>query len=120
MLFNFGLRSSLLLIFFVHGMVFALAWKAVVMRFPGQNLSLVTLINTGKADPLRQTRQMADVVLGLQSEKEAFATQPAETGDFVAVEDILGTYLKERNFSFRFVELEKELYLKRVGRNDIK
>lgn len=42
------------------------AWKATVLRFPRENLSLVTLTNTGKSIPSTQTRQMADILLGLE------------------------------------------------------
>jgi len=96
------------------------AWKAMTMRFPDRHLSLVTLINTGKADAAMQTRQMADVLLGLEEEEPSFATQPAAVGDSVAVKDILGTYLLGHNSSFQFVQAADTLYLKRLGRNDIK
>ncbi len=96
------------------------AWKSMFMRFPEQNLSVVTLINTGKADPAMQTRQMADVLLGLDTEEVPFSTLPEAVGDFVDGEEILGVYLLGQNTSFQFVQSDGELYLKRFGRNDIR
>lgn len=96
------------------------AWKAVVLRFPGEMLAIVTMINTGKADPATQTWQMADVLLNRAPGAVNFPTQPAAPGPFVPVEEALGIYLNESAFSFRFVEQEGDLYLKRWGRNDIR
>lgn len=96
------------------------AWKATTVRFPSQNISIVTLTNTGKAIPSMQTRQMADVVLGIENTKETFLTKPQAVGSFVSVEDILGIYQNENDFTFQFEKRNDELFLIRFGRNDIK
>jgi len=94
------------------------AWKASFVRFPEAELAVVTLINTGKADPYAQTKQMADIVLDLPTALGQFATEPVEVGKYLAESDIVGTYLDENNTSFQFVLQDEALYLKRLGRND--
>lgn len=96
------------------------AWKAVFMRFPDKNISIVTMINTGKADPMMQTRQMADVILDLKNVTNKYPTQPATVGSYVTEKDLLGIYLNDASFRFEFLEKDQELYLRRPGRNDIK
>ena len=95
------------------------AWKATVIRFPEKNISLVTLTNTGKSIPSAQTRQMADVLFELQSDKEYLTTKPKAVGKYVSEEEILGTYLTESDFAFTFDKIEGKIILKRSGRNDI-
>ncbi len=95
------------------------AWKATVLRFPGNKLSFITLTNTGKSIPSMQTRQMADLLLFTQSSTASYLTQPAAVGKYVCETDITGTYLTDNNFSFEFSIDKGVLYLKRVGRNDI-
>ena len=96
------------------------AWKATVIRFPSKNTSIVTLTNTGKATPNTQTRQMADVVFNLKSNASYLVTKPAKIGSFVSEEDMLGTYQTDDNFTFQFEKRDTILYLKRIGRNDVK
>lgn len=96
------------------------AWKATVIRFPAKNISIVTLTNTGKVTPNTQTRQMADVVLGLKDDAKYFVTKPAKTGSFISVDEIIGTYQTTNNFTFQFEKRDSILYLKRIGRNDVK
>jgi len=95
------------------------AWKATVIRFPGRRLSLLTLTNTGKSIPAMQTRQMADVVLQLQSDAAYLVTQPARVGNFVSDDEIIGTYLTPGDFAFRFEKKNNAIFLKRNGRNDV-
>jgi len=96
------------------------AWKATVIRFPNKNISIVTLTNTGKVTPNTQTRQMADVVLNLKDNASYLVTKPAKVGPFIREEDMIGTYLTDNNFAFQFEKEDSVLYLKRVGRNDVK
>jgi CubicO group peptidase (beta-lactamase class C family) len=96
------------------------AWKATVIRFPGKNISIVTLTNTGKSTPNTQTRQMADVVFNLKDNASYLVTKPSKVGSFISEEDMIGTYLTDNNFTFQFEKRDSNLYLKRIGRNDVK
>lgn len=95
------------------------AWKATVIRFPENNISIITLTNTGKSIPYNQTRQMADVIFDLKSEGTYFVTKPTSIGKYVREEEILGTYLTESDFAFTFEKIDSKIFLKRVGRNDV-
>ena len=95
------------------------AWKATVLRFPDRRLSMITLTNTGKSIPARQTRQMADIVFGLKDDAQYLVTTPEKIGPYVSEDDVLGTYVTPDNFTFEFVKKEDgTLYLKRTGRSD--
>ncbi len=95
------------------------AWKATVTRFPSKKTSFVTLTNTGKSIPSMQTRQMADVLFELQENTKYFETAPSSVGDFVGDDEIIGTYLTENDFSFRFEKRDGKFFLIRSGRNDV-
>jgi len=96
------------------------AWKATLVRFPSDSISMLTLTNTGKSIPSMQTRQMADLFFDLEKDEKYLVTQPAKIGNYVSEDLILGTYLTMNNFSFEFLKKEDgKLYLKRSGRNDI-
>lgn len=95
------------------------AWKATTVRFPTKQTTMVTLTNTGKAIPSMQTRQMADVVFGLQTDEAYLVTRPAKTGAYVSDDSITGTYLTENDFAFRFEKKGGKIFFKRVGRNDV-
>ncbi len=95
------------------------AWKATVTRFPGKNTSMLTLTNTGKSIPSSQTRQMADLVFGLQGDAAYLVTKPATIGNFVSDDEIPGMYLTESDFSFQFEKRDGKMFLKRMGRNDV-
>lgn len=95
------------------------AWKATVIRFPQKNISILTLTNTGKSTPNTQTRQMADIVLGLKPAETYLVTKPTTIGKYVSEDEIVGTYLTENDFAFTFEKKENKLFLKRVGRNDV-
>jgi CubicO group peptidase (beta-lactamase class C family) len=95
------------------------AWKATVIRFPGKNISIVTLTNTGKSTPNTQTRQMADIVFNLKADATYFVTKPAKIGSYISDENMLGTYQTANNFTFQFEKRDSILYLKRIGRNDV-
>lgn len=96
------------------------AWKATVVRFPQQQLSIITFTNSGKAIPSMQTRQMADVILGNHTQKEQFLTSPAKTDAFVTPEETTGVYQTENGFTFEIEIRESSLFLRRTGRNDIR
>lgn len=96
------------------------AWKATVIRFPSKNTSIITLTNTGKATPNTQTRQMADVVFNLKSNATYLVTKPTKIGNFVSEEEMIGLYQTDDNFTFQFEKRDSILYLKRIGRNDVK
>jgi CubicO group peptidase (beta-lactamase class C family) len=96
------------------------AWKATFIRFPNENTSIVTLTNTGKSTPNTQTRQMADVVFNLKDNATYLVTKPAKVGSFVSEEDMIGTYQTDNNVTFQFEKRDSILYLKRIGRNDVK
>lgn len=96
------------------------AWKATVIRFSKDSISMLTLTNTGKSIPSMQTRQMADVVLNLKNDEEYLVTKPAKIGSYVSEDEIIGTYLTPNNFTFEFLKKDDgKLYLKRIGRNDV-
>ncbi len=95
------------------------AWKATVIRFPAKSISFITLTNTGKALPYSQTRQMADIVLGLKADADYLVTEPTTIGKYVDEKDISGTYLTETDFAFTFELKDSIIYLKRIGRNDV-
>ncbi len=95
------------------------AWKATVVRFPNKT-SIVTLTNTGKATPDTQTRQMADIVFNLKDNASYLVTKPNNVGSFISEEDIVGTFLTDNNFTFQFEKRDSIIYLKRIGRNDVK
>lgn len=96
------------------------AWKATILRFPEQKLSIVTLTNSGKAIPAMQSRQVADILLGKVDSKPSYLIKPLSIGEYVNEKDLVGTYLTDDNFSFRFELKDSTIYLKRFGRNDIK
>ena len=95
------------------------AWKATVIRFPQRNLAMVTLTNTGKSISYNQTRQMADVILNLKPTATYIKTKPESIGAFVSEDEIVGTYLTESDFAFNFVKKDNQIFLKRIGRNDV-
>ncbi|MDZ7608593.1 MAG: serine hydrolase domain-containing protein [Cyclobacteriaceae bacterium] len=95
------------------------AWKATVIRFPKNKISIVTLTNTGKSIPYNQTRQMADVLFELKSEETYLVTKPTTIGTYVSEDEILGTYLTETDFAFTFEKKDNKIFLKRIGRNDV-
>lgn len=95
------------------------AWKATAIRFHQNNISIVTLTNTGKSIPYNQTRQMADVIFDLKSEETYLVTKPTRIGKYISEDEILGTYLTESDFAFTFEKIDNKIFLKRVGRNDV-
>lgn len=96
------------------------AWKAITARFKTGNFTVVTMINTGKIDPMMQTLQMADVLLNKTDSKETFPIVPATIGEKVTNEDILGIYRTKSGYIMKFEEREGDVYMIRSGRNDIK
>ncbi len=95
------------------------AWKAITARFDTNNFTVVTIINSGKIDPMMLTLQMADVLLDKTGEKEAFAIVPAAIGEKLTTEDILGLYRTKGGYIMKFEQREGKLYMIRMGRNDI-
>ncbi|MDF1696719.1 MAG: serine hydrolase [Saprospiraceae bacterium] len=96
------------------------AWKAISARFSEQSIAVITLTNSGKTDPMMQTLQTVDALLGLDKEDSTFPITPAEVGEYVSVQDVLGIYRTELGYVMRFVERDGALYMQRSGRNDIK
>lgn len=95
------------------------AWKATVLRFPGKQVSMITLTNTGKSIPAMQTRQMADVFFDLNNETQYWLTAPSKTGMYVDEQELAGSYLTNTGFAFVFVIRNGKFYLQRNGRNDV-
>jgi hypothetical protein len=62
---------------------------------------------------------MADVIFNLNADATYVITKPDKVGSFVSDEDMIGIYLTEDNFTFQFEKREGNLYLKRIGRNDV-
>lgn len=95
------------------------AWKATLIRFPTDSLSVITFTNSGKTIPAIQTRQMADVLLGPKLSNTTYPRQPKQVGAYKSIPEVLGIYLDANNFNFQFVERDTSLYLIRFGRNDV-
>ncbi len=96
------------------------AWKAITARFETGNFSIVTMINSGKIDPMMQTLQMADVLLHKIDSKETFPIVPKTIGEKVTNQDVLGIYRTKSGYVMKFEEREGDLYMIRSGRNDMK
>ena len=96
------------------------AWKAITIRFPSEGFTIVTMINSGKIDPMAQALQFADVMLKKTGEKESFPIVPASVGAKVTNQDILGIYRTKSGYIMKFEEREGVIYMIREGRNDIK
>jgi CubicO group peptidase (beta-lactamase class C family) len=94
------------------------AWKATTIRFPNERVSIVTLTNSGKTIPSMQSRQLADVVLNLEQKDKTFRTKPESSGPFVSVNDVVGIYQNEDNFTFTIEKRDTSIFLLRSGRND--
>jgi hypothetical protein len=63
---------------------------------------------------------MANVLLGIDNKGVSFRVEPERIGDKVEITNVLGTYLTEKGYYFRFEERGGELFLLRSGRNDTK
>ncbi len=98
------------------------AWKATFMRFPEEELSIVALVNTGKTTSSWVANQVAESMLGISTDKKAFATRPDSVAPVVYTEDLPGIYLGEGTFYFRLetTDTPDELLLSRQGRNDVR
>lgn len=94
------------------------AWKATVVRFPAEKISIVTLTNSGKTIPYSQTRQAADVLLEIKDQPRRFATTPKTSGPYVSNDDVAGVFQNEDNFTFTFEKRDTSVFLLRSGRND--
>ena len=96
------------------------AWKSTVVRLDEENLSIITLTNSGKTIPSMQTRQMLDVIFNLNNSPNEFPTKPEKNGAFVSEEEILGIYLTPENYSFEFKKNEAgNLVLNRINRGEV-
>lgn len=94
------------------------AWKATVLRFEN-DLSIITMTNSGKTIPSMQTRQMTDVVFNSKDNSNYIVTKPSKIGAFVNDDEILGVYLTPNNFSFEFKKKEDgTIVLNRIGRGE--
>ena len=96
------------------------AWKATVVRFEEPDVAVVTMTNSGKSIPSMQTRQMVDVLLGIENAPATYRTEPKAGGSYVSEEDVMGVYLAPSNFSFEFRKNDEGAFvLNRVGRGDV-
>lgn len=95
------------------------AWKATFMRFPAQNISLITFSNSGKTDVVDQNQRIADIIMGTDQEPPSFPTTPPAGGAQITDEELLGVYVMPSGYFFRFIKKQGHLYLAREGRNDI-
>lgn len=95
------------------------AWKAITARFEKQGFSIITLTNSGKTDPMTQTLNTANVLMGLKADSDGIRLTPEKIGPYVAIQDIVGMY-EINGFIWEFVERGGDLYLLRAGRNDTK
>jgi len=67
-----------------------------------------------------QTRQIADVLLNVENKKATYLMKPENIGKFTSVDEILGVYQTENDFTFQFEKRGEDLFLIRSGRNDTK
>lgn len=95
------------------------AWKAYLMRFPEQKISIVTMTNSGKVTPTSTTFQMADLLLEKGPETKSLKEAPDTIGAFLSIDEIVGHY-EINNTIMEFVKRGDDLYLLRSGRNDMK
>ncbi|MEL7499481.1 MAG: serine hydrolase domain-containing protein [Planctomycetota bacterium] len=95
------------------------AWKAYILRIPDENLSVITLTNSGKVSPAPQTLKLAEAFLNRVIDSRSFAIRPSSTGPRVTAEEILGTYRTDNGFAFQFIQTDGQLFLRRSGRNDV-
>jgi CubicO group peptidase (beta-lactamase class C family) len=98
------------------------AWKATVLRFPEYQYQILTFANTGKAIPSQQSREMADIILNLDLQKTStttFLKRPISIGNYISDTSLLGTYLNEDFFYFKFIQKNGKIFLARSGRNDV-
>lgn len=93
------------------------AWKATLLRFPGQALSIITATNSGKTIPSMQTRQMADLFLPPLPASPRSTPTP---GPYIDMETLEGVYQNADGFYFRFERRKDDLVLIRDGRNDVR
>lgn len=96
------------------------AFKAMVVRFPEQKLSFITLTNSGRITPNPQTYEMADYYFGETHAPAGFAVRPTEPRPWVQEAEIIGRYTNGDRFYFEFLKDKEDLYLRRYGRNDIR
>ncbi len=97
------------------------AWKATFMRIPNENISLMTLSNSGKTDVVDQNQRIAEILLGIgNSEDNNYRIAPEKEGDLVDENQITGFYQDNYGTTFQFVNREDGIYLIRSGRNDVK
>ena len=65
-----------------------------------------------------QSRQLADVVLNLEQKAKTFRTKPESSGPFVSIDEVVGIYQDEDNFTFTIEKRDTSIFLLRSGRND--
>ncbi|MBC6995127.1 serine hydrolase domain-containing protein [Neolewinella lacunae] len=94
-------------------------WDASFLRLPAQQLSIVASDNSGKFGTSALVRAVADVVLADVFTQAAYPTAPSEVGPEIPVEKLLGTYLTDNGFAFKFKLVDSNLVLERNGRNDV-
>lgn len=96
------------------------AWKAFALRFPDRKLSIVTVSNSGKANPALQTYQMVELLIDVDNgDANGAQMQPQAMDSRVEIDEILGTYLSDGGSFFEFIRSADQLLLRRDGRKDV-
>lgn len=95
------------------------AWKATVVRFADPQFSIITFTNSGKVTPNYQTRAMADVLLNLPEEVDAFPILPPASDAVFATEELPGMYLSSGGYYFQLTQKGDDLILSRDNRGDV-
>ncbi|WP_235297375.1 serine hydrolase domain-containing protein [Portibacter marinus] len=96
------------------------AWKSITVRFPQEDLSIVTLTNSGKVIPTYQTMLMVNEIFNIKDSKPTFPIQPDKEGDFIEIQELMGNYITPEGYFVRLIDKEGDLYLLRSNRNDTK
>ncbi|MEM9022490.1 MAG: serine hydrolase domain-containing protein [Bacteroidota bacterium] len=96
------------------------AWKAIMMRFPEQNMSLITLTNSGKVAPTYLANAAADGVLGFAKGSNDYPIAPSDPAPPATLEAVVGVYQTQSGYTYTLEQRDTSLFLLRNGRNDIR
>ncbi len=95
------------------------AYGATFARYVAENLSIVVMTNYSNILASWVTEQCYEILTG----KSFFATSsprtPQTIGDFVSIDDLLGTYKTPFGYYYRFVTKSDTLYLERSNREPV-
>lgn len=95
------------------------AWKASTLRFHEQKITIVVLNNSGKFGTNYLARQIADALLFPDAQPAKYALEPATIGPDLKTSDILGTYVINGSYFYRYLMREGQLFLERPNRNPV-